>query len=358
MAVAVIQPRQKQEKDEKKKDFLDVIMQGLQIANTVYGIKSGLDTQNRLAKETELREQGLAQDKEQAEFQKSLNIAKLKEAGLEGQYAEKQPKTPGFVGPGERVLTGFEFSPEAKRLKEAQIAKAEREAIGAPGDSLAKQLDLKYKIGQIAKQEREVKEQETALDTPYGRTRTAADANIIKQAAVEKQNFDNKLQQMIDLRKQYGAEVFNREAVARGKQLSKDLLLSYKNMAKLGVLSKADEDIINAIIPEDPLAFQSSSLMGQDPIMARLESFKKDSEKEFSNRLGQYLTPDSFARYQQEGGAVAGPARRGVPQQVQAANKPGISANDHPEKDAALEWARANKNDPRAKAIMERFGVK
>ena len=76
----------------------------------------------------------------------------------------------------------------------------------------------------------------------------------------------------------------NREAVARGKQLSKDLLLDYKNMAKLGVLSKSDEDIINAIIPDDPLAFNSplAVMQGQDPILNNLKRFKQDTELSYN----------------------------------------------------------------------------
>src|SRR5690606_32413258 len=89
----------------------------------------------------------------------------------------------------------------------------------------------------------------------------------------------------------------NREAVARGKQLSKDLLLEYKNMAKLGVLSQADEKIINAIIPDDPLAFSGASLVGQDPILSSLEKFKNDSDRDFATRV-QTRTRQGLANYE------------------------------------------------------------
>jgi hypothetical protein len=128
-------------------------------------------------------------------------------------------------------------------------------------------------------------EKSRALTTPYGMANTEDDAKKLKEAHESKQAFDSKLQEIIDLRKQYGAEAYNREAVGRGKQLSKDLLLEYKNLAKLGVLSKSDEDIINAIIPPDPLAFQAVSLVGQDPILHKLEKFKGDSDRDFNTRL-------------------------------------------------------------------------
>ena len=131
-----------------------------------------------------------------------------------------------------------------------------------------------------------LEEKQQALKTPYGLANTADDAKQLKEAHESKQSFDSKIQEMIDLRKEFGGEVANREAVARGKQLSKDLLLQYKNMAKLGVLSKSDEDIVNAIIPEDPLAFSASSLVGQDPILYQLQKFKEDSGKDFATRVG------------------------------------------------------------------------
>lgn len=131
-------------------------------------------------------------------------------------------------------------------------------------------------------------EKTQGLKTPYGLANTTDDAKQLKDAHETKLNFDSKLDQMIALRtKKEGGAVLDREAVQRGKQLSKDLLLEYKNMAKLGVLSKSDEDIINAIIPEDPLEYNSplAAIQGQDPILNRLKSFKADSDKDFKNRI-------------------------------------------------------------------------
>lgn len=122
------------------------------------------------------------------------------------------------------------------------------------------------------------------LKTPYGIANTVDDAKLLKEAHESKKNFDNKLDEMIALREKHeGGALWNREDVGRGKQLSKDLLLEYKNMAKLGVLSKADEDIINAIIPADPLAFDF--VPGQDPILHKLKKFKEDSDKDFATRI-------------------------------------------------------------------------
>ena len=131
------------------------------------------------------------------------------------------------------------------------------------------------------KQDRE----QQKLKTPYGLANSEDDAKKLKEAHEAKSNFDSKIDEMIQLRKEYGGEALNREAVARGKQLSKDLLLEYKNMAKLGVLSKTDEKIINAIIPDDPLAFSAAGIVGQDPILTTLEKFRSDSERDFQTRV-------------------------------------------------------------------------
>jgi hypothetical protein len=149
-----------------------------------------------------------------------------------------------------------------------------------------------------------------ALTTPYGLARTEADAKALKTADEEKQNFDNKIQEMIDLRKKHsGGVTLNREDVARGKQLSKDALLSYKNMAKLGVLSQADEAIINAIIPDDPLEYSSplAAIQGQDPILNNLVKFKEDKDKEFNAKLSNRLREGFSQQVSQKNETIANP---------------------------------------------------
>jgi hypothetical protein len=96
------------------------------------------------------------------------------------------------------------------------------------------------------------------------------DAKDTKDALTEFGEFEKLVDEMSALREKYGAEVFNRDAVAAGKALSKQALLKYKNVAGLGVLSKSDEAILDAIIPKDPLEFH---LIG-DPTNARLKQMK------------------------------------------------------------------------------------
>lgn len=117
----------------------------------------------------------------------------------------------------------------------------------------------------------------------FGFAQTADDAKKLKEGAETKNKFDRQVNELIGLRKKHGVEYLNRDAVGRGKQLSKDLLLTYKNLAKLGVLSKADEAIVAAIIPEDPLGHDGTPF--QDPILHQLTKFKSDLDDDFNMTL-------------------------------------------------------------------------
>jgi len=122
-----------------------------------------------------------------------------------------------------------------------------------------------------------------------GQALTKEDAKALKTSTEMKKKFDRQIGEMIALRKSKGAEFFDRNAVERGQQLSKDLLLTYKNLAKLGVLSKSDEAIVNAIIPADPLEWKAASLVGQDPIMTNLKSFKADLDEDYKTTIATRL---------------------------------------------------------------------
>jgi hypothetical protein len=170
-----------------------------------------------------------------------------------------------------------QFSPAYEKMYEARNKREE--------NSLKRQ-----ELGQRKQelQDLRIQEKQNQLQTPFGVAQTPDDAKQLKAASEEKSNFDRKIQELIDLRTDKGGgAIMDREAVARGKQLSKDLLLAYKNMAKLGVLSQSDEAIINAIIPADPLEYNSplAAMQGQDPILNNLKKFKADSDADFQQKL-------------------------------------------------------------------------
>lgn len=125
-----------------------------------------------------------------------------------------------------------------------------------------------------------------------GYAQTADDAKQLKTAVESKDNFDGKLDELISLREKHGGgAIMNREDVGRANQLSKDLLLEYKNMAKLGVLSVSDEKILNKIIPSDPLEYNSplAAIQGQDPILQNMKKFKADAARDYQTKLNNRL---------------------------------------------------------------------
>lgn len=206
---------------------------------------------------------------------------KAKEFGLPGSDKLPDQYDPGFV----KKLQYSTLDAHEQLQQQNFRDKLEQQAL----DRKESRDERRFLAGQKFQEREDVRaekqaEKMQALETPYGPANTVDDAKQLKTAHEAKSNFDNKVQEMIALRKKHGGGAFfNREDVGRGKQLSKDVLLAYKDMAKLGVLSAADEAILNAIIPEDPLAYDF--VPGQDPIAHRLEKFKADSDADFKNKV-------------------------------------------------------------------------
>lgn len=102
---------------------------------------------------------------------------------------------------------------------------------------------------------------------------------------------DRTINQMIALRKKHkGASLTNRADVEHAKQLSMKLVLAYKNLAKLGVLSAMDEKILKRIIPYNPLglvhtdaqfAESFNPFVGKDPLLHKMVKFRDDADKEY-----------------------------------------------------------------------------
>jgi len=212
-----------------------------------------------------------------------MNILNMQDAGRKNRLAD-------FDKSQSLAMQNADFSQKQEKLakerdpnsEESKLAKDLFVSLGGSPDQASKltaeqfksfspALEMKYKIAQnaedrkldrtvklaqidaarsaanAAKEERSARELAAKdeklqpLQTPFGLANSLDDAKQLKEAHESKKNFDNKISEMIALREKHGGgATLNREDVARGKQLSKDLLLEYKNMAKLGVLSKSD----------------------------------------------------------------------------------------------------------------------
>jgi hypothetical protein len=245
-------------------------------------------------------------------------MAKLPESQRGQAYAQVQEGLikSGILSPDEaedyepnkfqQSLMGWRMSPEAKAFQKQSLEMDHLKAQNAKLYADAKRKDtgmdpMQFFVAKEQYKEAEDQRKKTEeLTTNYGIARTPDDAKKLKDAGEIKEKFDRMMTELIGLRENYGGEMMNREAVGRAKQLSNDLLLAYKDLSKLGVLSQSDEKILNSIIPKDPLAF--SPMPGQDPIMHQLKKFRDDSEADFKTRIANRV----------RGGAPAAQSRPGV----------------------------------------------
>ena len=296
--VTVQQPTIREPKE--KPDPLDRILKGLQIASSIYGIKSSFE-QSEL---NELRQKQIEQDiaKSEAsakELEHATKLRRLSEQDILLPSEKREMKlydVPSLGGLADLVGVDVKQDESAedalKRQAPSLLSSVHRVNVIDPETNVVsvdrviptEKLDEYFKLKQAAdaaKRERfergykdKAEINKELLVPGYGLALTKQDAKELKDVIISKNEVNRILQEMEDLRKEYGFEFYNRPAVERGQQLSKQLLIQYKNMAKLGVLSASDEDLINAIIPKDPLGIKIST--GGDPILTSLEKLKGD----------------------------------------------------------------------------------
>ena len=198
----------------------------------------------------------------------------------------------------------WRVSPEGQHFAKNQAEIAHLQAQAKKDGSKGALDPMSFFIAKEQYKENEDrKKKEEELTTPYGVARTADDAKKLKDAGDRKDQFDRMLTEMIELRQKHGGGAsLNREDVQRGQQLSKDLLLAYKDLANLGVLSKSDENILNTIIPADPLEYNIlAGAVGQDPTMHRMKKFKSDVEADFQHKVANRIRGGAVAQSQNPG---------------------------------------------------------
>lgn len=232
-------------------------------------------------------------DRDDAMKQQQLLREKDPESA-ESKMAQQLAVKMGYKGdPSTLTAERFKsFSPSMQKMYELDQRSLDRAEARDERRSLAGQASAdraaareQSRLDRAEREQAKLDEKEFALTTPYGKANTVDDAKHLKSAYETKKSFDSKLDELISLREKKGAEVLDRESVSRAQQLSKELLLEYKDLKKLGVLSKSDESIINKVIPDDPLEWRAASLLGQDPILTNMNAFKKDLQNDFDASL-------------------------------------------------------------------------
>jgi hypothetical protein len=288
--------------DPQKESGLDKVLKGVQIAQGVMGTALVIPKFLQDRQEFKLRQEEFS---DQSGMRKAQTAKYYSEADKNKQ--DMQPLSPEqssyLQGQGidkaAMPRNQSEFRDLASRLTETMAQKNERQnrevMLGLSVQNArradrteARAVDNDGYKREKEEQDRKEKEKQSFNERyipNVGVTYTAQDAKDLKDALEAKKSLDESLDEMLTLRKKYGAEFTNREAVERGKQLSSTVLLKMKSLEKLGVLSKSDEDIINSIIPKDPLAVKMT-FQGGDPIISNLEKFKADKASEFQTRLG------------------------------------------------------------------------
>jgi hypothetical protein len=315
-------------------------------------IEELLDIQGRL-KASEADQARFKQESEQADSDFALNQGLVKSLDSAGEAMLKNPYVGVFKGARD-VATPTNFADLVKRrdvakpiedkqavldqyraaklgqFNKTQDQEMEMQKFNRQQDWDVKKIGLQNQIDNTKARQAAEKDLSKRVVPGLGIALTDADAKELKDAKQMKQKLDSQIGELIELRQNKGAEVLDRNAVARGKQLSKDLLLTYKNLAKLGVLSAADTAIIDAIIPQDPTEFRTADfLTGTDSVLSNLQSFRDDLSRDFENNLATRL---------------------------ESRESPQLAGSE--EDAAAMAWAQANPNDPRAQAIMQMNGGK
>lgn len=301
-----LMPQRRQSGDS---DALAVIAQGLQIANSVYGLKTAMDRTDMLEQDQAWKAEDRKISAEQRAYERRLSEEDRASAG-EDRAFKKSEQDYALKKRTQKDQGTLDKATLLDLQKDYQISNTPSEGAlqfqDEGGSPLYIKARAKYKweagglgggaggvgggggSGGGLRTPKQIKDERERTVPGVGLAMTREDAKTLKAATEMKKDFDRKLTEMIQLREKHdGGAFWNRDDVGRGKQLSKDLLLTYKELAKLGVLSQADEDILNAIIPPDPLAFDF--IPNQDPIMTKLRKFKEDANADYQTRLSTRL---------------------------------------------------------------------
>lgn len=118
---------------------------------------------------------------------------------------------------------------------------------------------------------------------------TAEDAKEMKKASSDLASVKSGLSRLKEIRSKYGSEIANRPVVKEAKTIATDMLLKYKNIAQLGVLSESDKELLDRLIPADPTQFEWTGSTN-----AQLDAFGKLVERGYSElAISKGLNPSA-----------------------------------------------------------------
>lgn len=161
---------------------------------------------------------------------------------LVGQFLQKDPSDPTILG-----LTANQIAEKIPAIEKIASLRQQEEMkrLQIENTRAIKDATASEKQTRIADE----------LWTPMGQAKTKNDAKILKDAYTGYEGTKSNLDELIEMRGAKGAELMDRKSVNRAKTIAADLTVQYKDLAKLGVLSKDDYRLLERLIPSDPLQF-------------------------------------------------------------------------------------------------------
>jgi hypothetical protein len=173
------------------------------------------------------------------------------------------------------------------------------------------------------------------LEIVEGANPTPDDAKKMKSALQSQRNIESEAKVLEDIYRKKGTELVGEKA-RRMEQALVAMQLEAKNVAELGALSGPDQLLMEKLASMDPTSLKANikGLFGTDDTMEALAQFR------------------SWAKNRVESGKQTFGYRDAATMSPAQPSAPSMS----PEDAAALEWARANPNDPRAAAIVQSLG--
>lgn len=230
----------------RKRGILPQVLAGIgdtisSSASAFGGNAPGGSMQRLMERQDKDLEQGKKDIEQKLRNDANSDISKQYQALL-GQFLQKDPKDPTILG-----LTANQIAEKIPAVE--KIA------------SLRQQEELKRLQIENTKaiKDQTASEKQTRMAdelwTPLGQAKTKNDAKILKDAYTGYEGTKSNLDELIEIRGAKGAEMMDRKAVNRAKTIAADLTVQYKDLAKLGVLSKDDYRLLERLIPSDPLQF-------------------------------------------------------------------------------------------------------
>lgn len=270
---------------------LDTVAKALGIAQSVYGIKSAME-QSELHDLQVQDYERKKKDYERASGFEKHGIYTTKEVNKD--FTKVDPaKLPSI---SEKI--GMPINTLKIRVQNDQSPNQFDEIDVITNDQYKEIMKRMTDIDQVNAKKKEtdketfkaIKDQRDRFVPGLGTAYTIPDAKMLKNMQVDIDEMNQKVDEIINLRKTKGAEKWDTDSVKKAQQLAADLKLKYKGVdwAGLGVLAGPDMEILETIIPGNPLEWNLNTVtfgLFKDSTLSKLEEFKSQINNRYNNAI-------------------------------------------------------------------------